>query len=187
MLDTVCTPYDDRTRLVALSVPQATGINCILLFGSRAQGDYGPASDIDSLVVHPEDRAVADLFKLESMERALHARGEFRTLQRLVQKGEMERYDSRIEFNLAFGRAAQGALEHALKALIASTRAEYARIHDLVALQTLAMESMPEFQGLKSPESSFFLRRRRHLRHTRVGTGHRGSVCSGASRCETCR
>ncbi len=76
----------------------------------------------------PGERPPSDPFKLESMERALHARGEFRTLQRLVRKGEVECYDSRVEFNLAFGRAAQGALEHALKALIACTRAEYARI-----------------------------------------------------------
>ena len=38
-----------------------------------------------------------DPFKLEAMERAFHARGEFRTLQRLMRKGETEFYDSRAE------------------------------------------------------------------------------------------
>ncbi len=218
MVDIVGTLFDDRARQVALAVQQATGINRVLLFGSRARGDYGPASDVDLLVVHPEDRAMAEIcqetaqravqdlydgairtdvvmispelfasaqfglnhvaakavkdgvtpmgysyrpsprerpprdpFTLESMERALHARGEFRTLQRLMRPGETEYYDVRVEFDLAFGRAAQGTLEHALKALIASRRAEYARIHNLVELQTHAMETVPEFQGLKSP------------------------------------
>ncbi len=55
------TPCDDRARRVALAVQQATGIDRILLFGSRARGDYHAESDIDLLVVHPEDRALADL------------------------------------------------------------------------------------------------------------------------------
>ncbi len=212
------TSYDDRARRVALAVQQATGVDRILLFGSRARGDYSPASDIDLLVVHPEDRAVAeacrataqeavqklyngavstdvfmispalfasvqfgsnhiaakavkdgvtpkgdsycpsttegpprDPFKLEAMERALHARGEFRTLQRLMRKGETEFYDSRVEYDMALGRAAQGTLEHALKALIASWRREYPPIHNLAELQSLATESALEFEGLKSP------------------------------------
>ncbi len=60
MQDTVAsTHYDDRARRVALAVQQATGIEHILLFGSRARGDYDSDSDIDLLVVHPDDPAMA--------------------------------------------------------------------------------------------------------------------------------
>ncbi len=210
--------YDDRARRVALAVQKATGVDRILLFGSRARGDYSPASDIDLLVVHPDDQTVAEVcrtvakdavqdlykgaistdvvmispalfasmqfglnhiaakavkdgvtpmgnpyrpspaegpprdpFKLEAMERALHARGEFRTLQRLMREGETDFYDSQVEFDMAFGRAAQGTLEHALKSLIAAWRLEYDRKHNLAEFEAHATISVPEFRGLKSP------------------------------------
>ena len=217
-LDIVCTHYDDRARRVALAVQEATGIEHVLLFGSRARGDYGANSDIDLLVVHPEDSTVAatcqqvaqqavkshydDLVstdvvlispalfasvqfglnhiaakavrdgvmpmghsycpppgsrppqephRLESMERALHARRKFSALQRFMREGELEFYVSQVEYEVDFGEAAQGALEHALKALVASHRKEYARIHDLVKLEVHAKQEVPEFLGLKSP------------------------------------
>ncbi len=62
------TSYDDRARQVALAVQQATGVDRILLFGSRARGDYGPSSDIDLLVVHPEDREVAEACQATAQE-----------------------------------------------------------------------------------------------------------------------
>ncbi len=210
--------YDDRARQVALAVQKATGIEQVLLFGSRARGDYHADSDIDLLVVHPGDQkmvatcrqvasqavqAVYDDFvttdvvlisptlfrsmqfglnhiaakavkdgvtpmgmpynpppgalppqdphRLESMERALHARRKFTLLQKLMREGEQDDYVSPEEFEVDCGEAAQGALEHALKALIASQRQEYARSHDLVRLETRAQRVVPEFQALASP------------------------------------
>ncbi len=60
MANPVLTHFDDRARKVALAVQQATGIEQILLFGSRARGDYVVDSDIDLLVVHQPDSAVYD-------------------------------------------------------------------------------------------------------------------------------
>ena len=218
MLDLVCTRYDDRARRVALAVQEATGIEPVLLFGSRARGDYSAHSDIDLLVVHSENSTVAatcqqaaqqavqdhyddfistevvlvspalfasmqfglnhiaaqavkdgvtpmghsyrpppgslppqDPHRLESMERALHARRKFSALQRFMREGEREFYVSQVEYDVDFGEAAQGALEHALKALVASRRKEHARIHDLVKLEAQAKQAAPEFLGLKSP------------------------------------
>ena len=55
-----------------------------------------------------------------------------------MREGEMDDYVSPEEFDVDFGEAAQGALEHALKSLIASQRQEYARLHDLVQLENHA-------------------------------------------------
>ena len=64
----------------------------------------------------------------------------------------MDDYVSPEEFDVDFGEAAQGALEHALKSLIASQRQEYARLHDLVQLENHAEQGcVPGFLGLASP------------------------------------
>ncbi len=96
---------------------------------------------------HPEQ----DPFRLEAMERALHARLQFTTLSALRREEIMDLFHSQEEFNVAFGNAAQGALEHTLRALMASWGKEYARIHDLIRLEADAREAIPEFQGLQSP------------------------------------
>ena len=49
---------DHRALRVAQAVQKSTGVEQVLLFGSRARGDYHEDSDIDLLLVHPDDRAV---------------------------------------------------------------------------------------------------------------------------------
>ncbi len=216
----VSTNCDDRARQVALAVQKATGINRILLFGSRARGDYDAESDIDLLVVHPEDPDVENLcaqiaqeavqglyqndistdlilispalfakaqfglnhvaaqavkdgvtpmgepyrpksgeeppryrFRIEAMERSFHASGHFANLQRYMRPGESDYFGSQAQFSMFVGKDAQGALEHALKALIASSGQKYERIHDLVKLAQQAKQAIPDFQGLESPLS----------------------------------
>ena len=221
---TVSTRHDDRARQVALAVQRSTGIETVLLFGSRARGDYGPDSDIDLLVVHPEDPGVfnacrrearrasarlygediptdlvvmspaefatmqfglnhvaakaardgvtpmgfnyqppagggappSSLHRRESMERALHSRLQFTQMQilqrglRTFQPGERDIEDP-VELDVMFGRAAQGALEHGLKAVLAAHGVEYQRIHDLVILEGDVARTDPDYRGLASP------------------------------------
>ena len=45
--------YDRRALAVGRAVQQATGAAPVILFGSRARGDYREDSDIDLLLVHP--------------------------------------------------------------------------------------------------------------------------------------
>lgn len=59
-LGKVGTHCDDRALQVALAVQEATGIERILLFGSRARGDYKTESDIDLLIVHAQDGQTAE-------------------------------------------------------------------------------------------------------------------------------
>lgn len=47
------TAHDPRARTVAQAVAEIQGVERVLLFGSRARGDYRPHSDIDLLVVVP--------------------------------------------------------------------------------------------------------------------------------------
>ena len=89
--------------------------------------------------------------QLEAMERAYHARVNFKTLERLMREGESTFYDSQDEFEMQFGNSAQSALEHALKGLIASCRQEFNRTHALDALKEHAESLVPEFGGLQSP------------------------------------
>ncbi len=51
---------DPRALRVAQAVQHATGITQVILFGSRARGDYQADSDIDLLLVHPEDTDLRD-------------------------------------------------------------------------------------------------------------------------------
>ncbi len=220
----VSTKHDDRARQVALAVQQAIGIDTVLLFGSRARGDFAQDSDIDLLVIHPEgqdmasacrmvarnaarrlygqdiptdvvlmspavfttmqfglnhiaakaaregitpmgytyqpptgeEESEANLAVLEAMERCLHARRYHTQMQFVIegvqraQAGGMNMADP-LEGELAFGDAAQGALEHALKALIAVHGAEYERTHDLNMLEDKGRQQVPEFRGLVSP------------------------------------
>lgn len=44
------TRHDTRARQVAVAVQKVPGVDLVLLFGSRARGDYRPTSDIDLLV-----------------------------------------------------------------------------------------------------------------------------------------
>ena len=55
--------YDRRALAVGRAVQQATGAAPVILFGSRARGDYRPDSDIDLLLVHPgwKDMELRDL------------------------------------------------------------------------------------------------------------------------------
>ncbi len=221
---TVSTRHDDRARQVALAVQQFTGIETVLLFGSRARGDYRPDSDIDLLVVHPEAPGVfnacrrearrastrlygedvptdvvvmspaefatmqfglnhvaakaakdgitpmgfnyqppaggsepsPNLHRLESMERALHSRLQFAQIQ-ILQRGLRtfppgeEDVEDPVELDVMFGRAAQGALEHGLKAVLAAHGVEYRRIHDLVSLESDVARTDPGYRGLASP------------------------------------
>ncbi len=216
--------HDDRARQVAFAVQQSTGIDTVLLFGSRARGDFGRDSDIDLLVVHSENRELAsvcrhvaeaearqlyghhipadvvmiapslfhtmrsglnhiaaqavregitpmgytyqppdgeeesevDVAVLEAMERCLHAR-RYHTLMRYVvegaqrdQAGEFDVADP-LDVELSFGDAAQGALEHALKAVIAVNGEEYTHTHDLRVLERKVRELVPGFRELVSP------------------------------------
>ena len=65
--DEVCRPvpggYDRRALAVGRAVQQATGAAPVILFGSRARGDYREDSDIDLLLVHPgwQDMELRDL------------------------------------------------------------------------------------------------------------------------------
>ncbi len=209
---------DPRALRVAQAVQQSTGIAQVLLFGSRARGDYHADSDIDLLLVHPEDHTVRetchqsatqavrkwyrepvstdvvlvspDLFasvqfglnhiaaqaakdgvtpmghpyhpprgepppqdplRLEAMERAFHAGWKFETLQGLMREGAQDRYSSAERFEMAFGEAAQGTLELALKALLAVRGETYGRHHQLERWVQHARQALPEFQGLQSP------------------------------------
>lgn len=54
------TAHDPRARTVAQAVAEIQGVERVLLFGSRARGDYRPHSDIDLLVVVPPDRKRPD-------------------------------------------------------------------------------------------------------------------------------
>lgn len=57
--------YDRRALAVGRAVQQATGAAPVILFGSRARGDYREDSDIDLLVIHSdrEDAAVSAMEK----------------------------------------------------------------------------------------------------------------------------
>ena len=202
--------HDPRARQVAAAVAQVPGVTRVLLFGSRARGDYVPGSDIDLLVVGDRTPAVADAcrrvaaraarnvytappavdvtvldtahfdfmqhglnhvaayaaregvtpmgdrYKLpkpppdhlpetrrrEAMERAAYARDNLLFLEETIQRGISR---PGIPFNWArfLGRDAQGALEHALKAVIAAHGRKYEHTHKLPELLEAAQVSVP--------------------------------------------
>ena len=203
--------HDPRARQVAAAAAQVPGVVRVLLFGSRARGDYGPGSDIDLLVVGDRTPAVAnacrqaavqaarnvytdslavdvtvldtahfdfmqhglnhvaayaaregitpkgDRYKRpqplpdhvseprrrESMERAVYARDHLLFLEEIIQRG-ISRPGIPFNRDRFLGRDAQGALEHALKAVIAIHGRKYKHTHKLPELLEAAQVSVPD-------------------------------------------
>ena len=203
--------HDPHARQVATAVAQVPGVTRVLLFGSRARGDYAPGSDIDLLVVGDRTPAVADAcrrvaaratrnvytvppavdvtvldtahfdfmqhglnhvaayaaregvtpmgdrYKLpkpppghlpetrrrEAMERATYARDHLLFLEESVQRA-ISRPETFCNWARFLGRDAQGALEHALKAVIAAHGRLYVRIHNLQDLLQAARTCVPD-------------------------------------------
>ena len=203
--------HDPRARQVAVAVAQVPGVTRVLLFGSRARGDYAPGSDIDLLVVGDRTPAVADAcrrvaaraarnvytdppavdvtvldtahfdfmrhglnhvaayaaregvtsmgdrYKLpkpppdhlpetrrrEAMERAAYARDNLLFLEETVQRG-ISRPEISCNWDRFLGRDAQGALEHALKSVIAVHGRKYEHTHKLPELLEAAQVSVPD-------------------------------------------
>ena len=51
-MTTTAARYDPKALAVARAVQRETGAEGVILFGSRARGDYRPDSDIDLLLIH---------------------------------------------------------------------------------------------------------------------------------------
>ena len=202
---------DAHACRVARAVQQVEGVEQVILFGSRARGDYGVDSDIDLLVVHAPDpditaacrhaaeRSMRDEYddcvgvdivplapdhfdfmqhgvnhvaahaardgitpmghryhppsppsepgpserhRREAMERTWHARSHLTALRGQFQLGP-DFYDDPMEWDIRVGDHAQGALEHALKAVIAACGRRYDRTHELLDLLQAAQACVP--------------------------------------------
>ncbi len=57
---------DPRAVTVAGALRDATGAGCVILFGSRARGDWTVGSDVDLMVVNPEPFTGEELSRMQS-------------------------------------------------------------------------------------------------------------------------
>ncbi len=64
---------DARALHVAKSLRDATDVECVILFGSRARGDWTDRSDIDLMIIEPEIPEVAQRESIERIARELAA------------------------------------------------------------------------------------------------------------------
>ena len=116
------------------------GINHVAAHAARdgitPMGDfYRPPSE-------PREPTLPEHRRRESMERALSARGHYTHVQGIVQLG-VEFFTSQSEWDVGVGSHAQGALEHAVKAVIAAHGERYPHHHGLRRLLVAAQQYMP--------------------------------------------
>ena len=92
----------------------------------------------------PTEPGLSEQRRRESMERAFHARSDFSTLSLLCQAGpDAPAYHDPREWDRAVGIHAQGAIEHALKAVIAAHGVQYPTHHVLSRLLDAARIHVP--------------------------------------------
>ena len=93
----------------------------------------------------PTEPGLSKQWRQESMERAFHACSDFSTLTLLCQAGpDAPAYHNPHEWDRAVGMHAQGAIEHALKAVIAPHGVEYPTHHVLSRLLEAARIHVPK-------------------------------------------
>ena len=101
---------------------------------------------------HPPRAAAPpqDPLRLEAMERAFHAGWKLETLESFMWVGAVDWYSAPERFDMAVGDAAQGALELALKALLAALGDDYGTYLHLDRLVRHVRQVLPEVAGLES-------------------------------------
>ena len=63
------TGFDPKSLQVARTLRDAIDVECVILFGSRARADWTTRSDIDLMIINPEEPSLDDIRSIEATAR----------------------------------------------------------------------------------------------------------------------